>query len=66
MRDYVFRGNANMLGRQWHRERGKLDSIRPGEKRYFSIEIGVAEDNALERLLAELGHPPVACDVAKL
>jgi|EP01043_Picozoa_sp_COSAG02_P018987 hypothetical protein len=55
-----------MLGRQWHRERGKLDNIRPGEKRYFSIEIGVAEDNALERLLAELGHPPVACDVAKL
>ena len=60
------RGNANMLGRQWHRERGKLDMIQPGEKRKFSIEISVVEGQELDALLTRLGHPPVAGDTPKL
>ena len=55
-----------MLGRQWHRESGKLDTILPGEKRHFSIEIGVVEGSALDGLLAELGHRPAESDVPKL
>lgn len=55
-----------MLGRQWHRERGKLDTIRPGETRIFSIEIGVAEGAKLDVMLSKLGHAPGAADVAKL
>eukprot|EP01046_Picozoa_sp_COSAG06_P067201 COSAG06_NODE_17313_length_948_cov_1.787986_2_plen_86_part_00 len=47
-------GNASMLGRQYHRENGLLETLRPFERRSFSIEIGVVEGKtALDGLLRE-------------
>ena len=51
-------GNANMLGREWHRANNFLEELPPGGKRTFSIEIGVVEGReALAATLEELGYP---------
>jgi hypothetical protein len=38
-------------GRKWNRKKGLLETILPGGKRSFSIEIGVAEGAALRELI---------------
>ena len=53
-------GNANMRGRTWHQDQGLLETLPPGGKRRFSIEIGVVQGAALVGMLAELGHGAMA------
>jgi hypothetical protein len=43
--------NCLVMGRAAERERGTLQSIAPGEVRYFTVELGAATGAALDRLV---------------